>query len=240
MSSIATILSSLGQLIEKEITGCNRAVPGNNEFRPGVTGRLTGGAGPPADPPAISQFRGLGNRLILEVRMSRPDRTRNAIDFIPAAVDARFGIIEHAIIGPELVDGRAPARGVVFTEYVLKITGQQGRDAVGHGLSPLVIVVRLEISRRAAALASTPKIEQDFAAGQGMSKSLLKASCRIDLGDPCSKLAAGNHRRGGANLLPNFGQVFQVVHEERVDRSALGDQDQWIDLDRLACRSRIA
>src|SRR5258708_25382876 len=127
--------------------------------------------------------------------MSRPDRPRDAIDFIPAAVDARFGIIEHAIIGPDLVDGRAPARGVVFTEYVLKITGQQGRDAVGHGLSPLVVEVRLEISRRAAALASIRKIEQDFAAGQGISKSLLKASCRINCGQRCPNVATGKPSR---------------------------------------------
>src|SRR6266404_8487128 len=36
------------------------------------------------------------------------------------------------------------------------------------------------------------KIEQDFAAGQSMSKSLLEASRRIDCGDRCPKLVAGN------------------------------------------------
>ena len=30
----------------------------------------------------------------------------------------------------------APTGGVVFTEDVVKIAGQQGRYAVGHGLSP--------------------------------------------------------------------------------------------------------
>ena len=34
---------------------------------------------------------------------------------------------------------RAPTRGVVFTEDVVKIAGQQGRYAIGHGLSPLGI-----------------------------------------------------------------------------------------------------
>ena len=29
-------------------------------------------------------------------------------------------------------------RGVVFTEDVVKIAGQQGRDALGHGLSSLL------------------------------------------------------------------------------------------------------
>jgi hypothetical protein len=41
-------------------------------------------------------------------------------------------------------------------------------------------------------LAYIRKIEQDFAAGQSMSKSLLKASRRIDCGDRCAKLVAGN------------------------------------------------
>jgi len=34
------------------------------------------------------------------------------------------------------LNGRAPARGVVFTEDFLKIADQQGRDALGHGRSP--------------------------------------------------------------------------------------------------------
>jgi len=44
-----------------------------------------------------------------------------------------------AIFGEYLVDGRPPTRGVVFTEDVVKIAGQQSRYAVGHGLSPLGI-----------------------------------------------------------------------------------------------------
>src|SRR6516225_3066347 len=46
------------------------------------------------------------------------------------------GLVEHAIFGEDLVDGRAPTRGVVLTEDVVKIAGQQIRYAVGHGLSP--------------------------------------------------------------------------------------------------------
>jgi hypothetical protein len=46
-------------------------------------------------------------------------------------------VSEHAIFAEDLVDGRAPTRGVSFTEDVVKIAGQQGRYAVGHGLSPL-------------------------------------------------------------------------------------------------------
>ena len=40
---------------------------------------------------------------------------------------------------------RAPTRGVVFTEDVVKIAGQQGRYAVGHGLSPLRPSLLIEI-----------------------------------------------------------------------------------------------
>jgi hypothetical protein len=55
--------------------------------------------------------------------VSSPDRARNAINLVAATVDARFGIIEHAVFGPDLVDSRAPTRGIVLTEDVLKIAG---------------------------------------------------------------------------------------------------------------------
>src|SRR5262249_5689966 len=90
----------------------------------------------PLDPPAIAQFLGPGNWLISKVRVSGPDRARDAVDLAAATVDAPAGVVEHAIFGEDLVDGRAPTRGVVFTEDVLKIAGQQGRYSVGHGLSP--------------------------------------------------------------------------------------------------------
>jgi hypothetical protein len=67
------------------------------------------------------------------------DRARDAIDLVAATVEAPAGIVEHAIFGEDLVEGRAPTRGVVFTEDIMKVASQQGRYAVGHGLSPLGI-----------------------------------------------------------------------------------------------------
>src|SRR6266853_1971991 len=72
-----------------------------------------------------------GRGRIVEVRMGRPDRTRDPIDLVPAPVNAPR-LVEHAIFGEDLVDGRAPTRGVVFTEDVVQIAGEQGRYAVGH------------------------------------------------------------------------------------------------------------
>jgi hypothetical protein len=72
-----------------------------------------------------------GDWLISKVRVSSLDR-------VAATVDAPR-LVEDAIFGEDLVDGRAPTRGVVFTEDIVKIAGQQGRYAVGHGLSPLGI-----------------------------------------------------------------------------------------------------
>src|SRR5437016_6869234 len=40
----------------------------------------------------------------------------DTIDLVAATNGALAGIVEHAIFGPELVDGRAPTRGIVFTE----------------------------------------------------------------------------------------------------------------------------
>ena len=40
---------------------------------------------------------------------------RDAIDLVAAANGALTGIVEHAIFGPEIVDGRAPTLGIVFT-----------------------------------------------------------------------------------------------------------------------------
>src|SRR5258705_10485108 len=39
----------------------------------------------------------------------------------------------HAIFSVNLVDGGAPANGIVFTEDITKIADQQGRYAVWHG-----------------------------------------------------------------------------------------------------------
>ena len=74
------------------------------------------------DPPPIAQFLGPGTWLITKVRVSSLDRARDAINLVAATLDAP-GLVEHAIFGEDLVDGRASARGVVFTEDVLKIAG---------------------------------------------------------------------------------------------------------------------
>src|SRR5213075_2208983 len=79
------------------------------------------------------------------VRVSSLDRARDAIDLVAATVHAP-GLVEDAIFGEDLVDGRAPTRGVVFTEDVVKIAGQQGRYAVGHGLSPPASTAACDIS----------------------------------------------------------------------------------------------
>jgi len=60
----------------------------------------------------------------LKIGVSSPDRTRDAINLVPATVDARFRVVEDAIFGPDLVDGRAPTRGIIFTEDVVKIADQ--------------------------------------------------------------------------------------------------------------------
>jgi len=76
------------------------------------------------DPPAIAHFLGRGNWLISKVRVSSPDHARDAIDLVAPMVDAPIGVVEHAIFGVDLVDGRAPPPGVVFTEEVAKISDQ--------------------------------------------------------------------------------------------------------------------
>src|SRR5579862_3094856 len=63
--------------------------------------------------------------------------TSNTINLVTASVDASFGIVEHTIFIPDVVDGRAPTHGVVFAKDFAEITKQQGRYAVGHDLSPL-------------------------------------------------------------------------------------------------------
>jgi len=55
--------------------------------------------------------------------VSSPDRVSGAINLVAAAIDP-LGLVENAIFGPDLVDGCAPTRGIVFTKDVLKIAGQ--------------------------------------------------------------------------------------------------------------------
>jgi hypothetical protein len=84
----ATAAVAPRQLVEKEIDGSNPAVPGNDEISPGVSRRLPRAARYPLDAPAIAQFLGRGNWLISKVRVRRLDRARDAIDLVPATVDA--------------------------------------------------------------------------------------------------------------------------------------------------------
>src|SRR6266478_2817871 len=121
------------QLVEKKISGCNPAVPGNDEISTSVSWRVTRAARYPLDPPAIAYFLGLGYWLISKVRVSSLDRARDSIDLVAASVDASLGIVEHAIFGEDLVYRGAPTRRVVLTEDIVKIAGQQGRYAVEHG-----------------------------------------------------------------------------------------------------------
>jgi hypothetical protein len=86
----------------------------------------------------ISADCGRGNGLILKVRVSGPDLACDAIDLVSAAEYILRRIVKRAIFVVDLVDGRAPTRGVVFTEDVAKIADQQGRYAVGHDVSRIV------------------------------------------------------------------------------------------------------
>ena len=67
--------------------------------------------------------------------MSGPDLACDAIDLVSAAEYTPRRIVKRAIFVVDLVDGRAPTSGVVFTEDVAKAAGQQGRYAVGHDVS---------------------------------------------------------------------------------------------------------
>src|SRR3981189_1258261 len=87
----------------------------------------------------MARFRGLGNWLISEFRVSSFDRARDAVDFVTVTIYSLAGVVVRAIFSVNLVDGGAPASGIVFTEDITKIADQQGRYAVWHGLSPLGI-----------------------------------------------------------------------------------------------------
>src|SRR5258708_28044520 len=100
---------------------------------PAYAGASPRAARSPLPPPAIAHFLRLGYWLISKVRVSSLDRARDSIDLVAASVDASLGIVEHAIFGEDFVNCRAPTHRGVLTEDVVKIAGQQGRYAVGHG-----------------------------------------------------------------------------------------------------------
>src|ERR1700761_7502222 len=115
-----------GKFVEEEVNGDDLAVAGDDEVRPGVGWCVAGAAGYPLEPPAIAQFLGLGDRLIGEGGVGRPENASDAIDLVAAAVDVLAGIVEDAVFGPDLVDGRASALRVAFAEDVQKVAQQQG------------------------------------------------------------------------------------------------------------------
>src|SRR6266481_3828317 len=63
--------------------------------------------------------------------------TSNTINLVSATKFTAFWVIEYCIFMKDLVDCSATTHGVIFAKYVAQITKQQGRYAVGHGLSPL-------------------------------------------------------------------------------------------------------
>src|SRR5579862_8397873 len=116
--------SSSGPLVEKHIKRYDPAVPRDDEVPPGVSRHFTRASRYPGNHPCIAIFLRSGSHLISKVRMSRLDRAGDLIDRVAATDGALAGIVEHAIFGPELVDGRTPTRGIVFTEHVAKISDQ--------------------------------------------------------------------------------------------------------------------
>jgi hypothetical protein len=65
--------------------------------------------------------------------MSSLNGVRDAIDLVAPTMGAAFGIVEHAIFGEDVVDGRASPCGVVFPKDVAKISDQKVRNTVvGH------------------------------------------------------------------------------------------------------------
>jgi len=64
------------------------------------------------------------------------DRTRDTINLVAAAMDV-LGLGEHAIFGEDLAMAARRRAGSFSPKTVVKIADQQGRDAEGHGLSPL-------------------------------------------------------------------------------------------------------
>src|SRR4029453_17871420 len=115
----------------------NPAVPGDYEISPGGSWRLARAALYPSHAPGVAQFLGLGKWMIFKVRVSSPDLACDAIDLLTPTVDAPERIVEHAIFSEDLVDRRAPTRGIDFTKDIVKIAGQQGRYAERHRLFPL-------------------------------------------------------------------------------------------------------
>src|SRR5258706_5385171 len=109
------------QLVEIHIKRCDPAVPHDDEVPTGVSRHFTRASRYPWNHPCIAIFLRSSGCLISKVGMSRLDRARDAIDLGAATNGALARIVEHAIFGPELVDGRATTHGVTFAKYVAQI-----------------------------------------------------------------------------------------------------------------------
>src|ERR1700752_607675 len=116
--------SSSGPLVENHIKRYDPAVPHDDKVPPGISRHFTRASRYPWNHPCIAIFLRSGSHLISKVRMSRLDRAGDAIDRVAATDGALAGIVEHAIFGPELVEGRTPTRGIVSSEHVAKISNQ--------------------------------------------------------------------------------------------------------------------
>src|SRR5579864_4694892 len=112
---------ALRKTVEKHIDRGNATVPGNDKIGSRVSGRFAGSARYPSNPSGITQFLGRGERLVFEIWVGCFYHTSNAINLVTASVDASLGIVEHTIFIPNVVDGRATTRGVIFAKYVAQI-----------------------------------------------------------------------------------------------------------------------
>src|SRR6476646_9833177 len=63
--------------------------------------------------------------------------TSNTINLVTSAKYTAFGIMKYRVFVQDLIDCSAAAHGIIFAKYVMQITKQQGRYAVGHGWAPL-------------------------------------------------------------------------------------------------------
>ena len=101
--------SSVG--VEEEIERGNAAVLDRYEIGPGIGGPVSW---PARDSPKASrgplQFFGLADRSVGEIRVHRPDGTRDLVDFRPAAVDA-IRTIEDRVFSLDLFDDTTAVLG---------------------------------------------------------------------------------------------------------------------------------
>jgi len=80
--------TSSGKLVKEEIDGGYFAVPDDYEIGSGVSWGLARAALHPPDSTAIPPLLRWGERLILEVRMSRLDHSCDAVDLVASPVGA--------------------------------------------------------------------------------------------------------------------------------------------------------